>query len=183
MPPRPRPGDIFEIPLEDGRLGYGQYVLYHRDPPRFGCLVRVFPGIHDTRPTDLGALTNVPEQFMTFYPLGTAVNQGLVTIVARPQLPEHLKAFPLFKVRCARDQQTGRVKTWWLWDGQREWPVPQLVEEHYSLPILEIISHSVLVDRILRGWTPADEVDRPDKTRMNQTPPARVQRRHEADNS
>ena len=49
---RPKIGDVIEIPTPKG-LGYAQYVLRYTEPPRYGALVCVLPGLHKKRPSDL----------------------------------------------------------------------------------------------------------------------------------
>jgi len=53
---RPKLGDIIEIPLPDKRLAYVHYVKEHREPPGYGSLLRILPGLFDERPADMTAL-------------------------------------------------------------------------------------------------------------------------------
>src|SRR5260221_13545948 len=54
-------GDIFEIPLSDGKRAYGQYVYYDK---RYGPIVRIFNYFRDkdTLP-DIDELMNAPLLF------------------------------------------------------------------------------------------------------------------------
>lgn len=156
---RPRIGDIIEIPMSSG-FAYMQYVLKHDEPPHYGPLMRVFPGIFDSRPEDFTELSQQPERFLAFYPLAAAANQGLVKIVGASEIPERLRHFPLFKAAGAIDEERGRVKDWWLWDGKKEWNIgKKLTKAQKRLSICECITHGLLVERIETGWSPEDEVD------------------------
>src|SRR5579884_3017800 len=104
---RPRIGDILEVRTYKG-LAYAQYTHWHRE---YGYLVRVLPGICDVRPTDLAALVQQPGGFFTFLFLNQALRGDIVRIVAHGAVPEHSKAFPLFKAGV-KDPTTGRVATW-----------------------------------------------------------------------
>lgn len=149
-------GDVIEIPLAAKQLAYAQYIYYYRKEPVWGALIRVLRGIHSKRPDDLAVLVAGDDQFLTFYPAGAVVRRGVVQIVGQAEIPRRYRTFPLFK-GCNTNFNTGK-KTWWLWDGKREWCVGDLAPEHYDLPILEIITHQVLVDRIRQKWSARDEV-------------------------
>jgi hypothetical protein len=68
---RPQIGDVIEIETPAG-LGYAQYTHEHREPPRFGSLLRVLPGIFAERPSDFKPLLVQDERFSIFFPLGAA---------------------------------------------------------------------------------------------------------------
>ena len=74
---RPKTGTIFRFKLPDGGLGYGQYLMRH---PMMGCLIRVFSGARKKEP-DFSALAEEKEQFITFFPLPAATNQGYTEVV------------------------------------------------------------------------------------------------------
>jgi hypothetical protein len=52
------------------------------------------------------------------------------------------------------DPSTGKVKVWWLWDGEREWQVGELTEEQRGLSFREVWNDTLLIERIESGWTP-----------------------------
>ena len=148
-------GDVVEIKVRCG-LAYAQYVNYHRQRPVLGELVRVLPGIYKCRPKDFGNLVAGKERFYAFYPVGPAVTRHLVRIVAHQAIPERCRKFPVFK-DCNENYETGD-KTWYLWDGKKEWRLGRMSAKVRDYPIAEVISHGVLVERIETGWSPADEV-------------------------
>ena len=151
-------GDVIEIPLSGKRLAYAQYTHYHRDPPVFGHLIRVLPGLFRKRPDSFAELVQHQERFYAFFPAGPAVHRGWVRIVGHEEIPERCRPFPLFKhtnviARPLRPQYWER-----LWDGKRDIPIDELRPDQYDLPILQIIPFDVLVERIESGWSPRDEV-------------------------
>jgi hypothetical protein len=70
-------GDVVEIKKSKG-LVYAQYTHKH---PVFGALIRVFKGAYDDRVNDLEGVVMSELAFECFFPLGAAVNKGLVSIV------------------------------------------------------------------------------------------------------
>ena len=154
---RPKVGDVIEIETPKG-LAYAQYTYKHDRPPRYGALLRVLPGLFQRRPTDFSELVNQPEQFVVFFPLGAAVWRGIVTIVANEEIPGWARRLPFFRVRGGIDQ-SGRVLNWGLWDGERDYRIEgELTPEQRNLPILEVITDVILINRIVEGWSPADDV-------------------------
>jgi hypothetical protein len=148
---RPRLGDIFELATSGG-LAYLQYVM---KTPRFGALIRILGGTFADRPLSFSHLVRQPERFVTFFPLGAAVAQSVVTYVGHEHVPEWLRKFPLFRAAGNRDPRTGKVLDWWLWDGEKSWPIGDLRPEHRDLPIREVLNDTLLAERIADGWTPA----------------------------
>jgi hypothetical protein len=153
---RPKLGDVFEVALSKEDFGYIQYVYNYRKPPVWGPLIRILPGLYASRPENISDLVAQSERFWTFYPLATLLRQGLVTKVSNEAIPERCQTFPLFKA-CNRNFQTGQ-KTWFLWDGDKEWKVDPLSPEYYDLSLCQIIGHELLVERIETNWSPRDEV-------------------------
>ncbi len=151
---RPVLGDIVEIPVKNG-FGYAQYINRHKVSPMYGDLIRVFKGVFDSRPADFSRFVRTREQFQTFYPVGSAVRQRLVTIVAHEVVPERCRQLPMFKA-YNQNYHTGK-RTWFLWDGKRDQRIERLTAQQRRYPLLEIISHPILVERIEEGWTSADE--------------------------
>lgn len=149
---RPRVGDVIEISTPRG-MAYAHYTHKHA---QFGALLRVLPGLFSKRPQDLSGLVDVDPQFMTFFPLGAACNRKIVEIVGNTKLPERAKSFPIFRDGVASKE--GRVQTWWLWDGEKEWKIGDLLPgmEHY--PIRGVWNDTLLIERIVEGWTHADEI-------------------------
>lgn len=154
---RPKIGDIFEVAATGG-FGYGQYILKYTEPPCWGSFVRVFRGVRAKRPTDWNRLCDEEEQFLVFYPIGSAARSNAVTIVGHGPVPERLKSFPRFKTYGAHEQKPhGRIKSWLFGSGPDVTCIKDedLTDEQRRMPLCQIITHEVLVDRIESGWTHA----------------------------
>jgi len=145
---RPKIGDVIEIDTGDG-LAYCHYS--HRDK-MFGYLLRVFNQRYVQRPVDLAAAVGGKPAFYQFFPLGTYVHRGVVTIAGNVPLSEEATVFPLFRSGLA--DRTGKITNWWLWDGVREWPIGPLPDELRKLSLRGVCNDLFLIDRILSGWTP-----------------------------
>jgi hypothetical protein len=147
---RPQIGDVIEIETPMG-LGYAQYTHEHREPPRFGSLLRVLPGVFAARPSDFEPLLVQEDRFSMFFPLGAALNRGIFRIVANEAIPETKRAFPTFGKLSADGQ------VWWMWDGSREWKARS---EHQRTPraLRAIWNDTLLIERIAeQDWTPTED--------------------------
>lgn len=154
---RPKVGDIIEIDTPDG-FAYAQYTHNHREPPVYGELIRVWPGTFERRPNSFDALMERDEKFTTFCPLAASIKEGFCRIVENHEIPDRWVEFPLFKAGN-ENFETGRISNWWLWDGESSTNVGELDPKHYDLPMKQIVTIPLIVDRILSGWTARDEVD------------------------
>jgi len=140
---RPKIGDVVEIATPQG-LAYFQFTHKH---PQYGALIRVLPGVYNTRPADLPALVQKPERFVAFFPLGAACNRNICQIVAEANIPEASRTFPLFKAGVKNS--AGVVECWWLWDGEKEWRIGSLKSEHRDLPVRGVWNDTLLIERII----------------------------------
>lgn len=151
MAKRIKIGDVVKITTPRG-LGFAHYTHKHA---MYGSVLRILPGLYDATPADLARLVAQRPQFIALFALQAAVGQGLVEIVGNAGVPAEAQQFPLF--RAPMRTPGGGVSAWWLWDGVREWRVGGLDEGQRSLPLREIVSLPLLVDRMLAGWTPEQE--------------------------
>jgi hypothetical protein len=142
--PRAKIGDVLEIKTTEG-LAYFQYTHQH---PVYGGLIRVLPGLYAERPAHIAILVAGAERYFVFFPVRAAAARDLVRIVGSETIPDHARAFPMFR--------TGRPGNWWLWDGETEWRVEELTPAQHSLPIRMIWNDTMLASRIASGWTPED---------------------------
>jgi hypothetical protein len=142
-------GDIVEIMTGKG-LVYAQYTHKHN---QYGALLRVFRKFCGVRPSDFTELARNRPTFMCFFPLGAAVNRGIVSIVDNVAVPLEAQSFPTFRAGMA-NPPTDKVKVWWLWDGEKEWRVGELTDEQRSLSIRGVWNDTLLIERIESGWTP-----------------------------
>lgn len=156
---RPKIGDIIEIPTRSG-FAYAQFTHKHN---LYGALLRVYNTIYQTKQA-LDAIQSVVSvrepDFSVFFPLGAAVHRGIVSIVGNAPIPEKHKPFPLFRDGIA-NPETKKVEIWWLWDGEKEWPVGEISDEQRRLPIRGVWNDTLLVERIESGWTPETDDHKP----------------------
>jgi hypothetical protein len=142
---RPRVGDVVEIQTSMG-LAYAQYTHRHA---AYGALLRVFPTLFATRPTDFLSVVTVTPQFSTFFPLAAACTRGIVHIVAAENIHLANLTFPTF--RAGTPDKNGKI-AWWLWDGERETRIGSLSPGMESFPIRGVINDTLLIERIVQGW-------------------------------
>ncbi len=161
----PRIGDVVEIATPQG-FAYAQ--LTH-DIPLEGELLRILPGLYASRPTDLAALVQQRERYVSFYPLRLALRSHYVTVVGGCEVPEvaivgpfaipaRNRPVPLFRAigGPGRHPVTGKINCWWLWDEERRWRVEGLTEKQRDLPVDGTPSHPDFIDNIVSGWAPRD---------------------------
>jgi hypothetical protein len=144
---RAKLGDIIEIATPLG-LVYAQYT--HRND-EYGELLRVYSQRYADRPTDIGQILRSELQLMCFYPLQAAIKFRLVEVVGHCPVPPESSTFPLFRTGI-ENKVTLKVKTWWFWDGEKEWPHGDLTPEQRRYPMRGIWNHEFLIDRIVSGW-------------------------------
>jgi hypothetical protein len=150
---RPRVGDIVVIKTDQG-AALAQYTHKH---PEFGVLVRVLrAGAMVDTGAEPAALARLPTQFATFFPLGAACARGIAEILGHAPIPDSDRAFPCFRQPLRVDPRQTGATNWLLWDGEREWIVPELNEEQRHYPIRAIMNDTLLVERALSGWSAAD---------------------------
>ncbi|MEP6694911.1 MAG: ribonuclease E inhibitor RraB [Chloroflexota bacterium] len=138
---------MIEIPTRLG-LAYAQYTHWNK---LMGALIRVLPGLYESRLSDFGAIVRQREVLMTFFPLEAAVREKMVELVGHEDVPKHARKFPLFRAQGGIEPRTGRVLSWWLWDGDREWKLEKLEPEHHRLPLREVVMPPLLVSRLEEG--------------------------------
>lgn len=145
-------GDVFSIKTGKG-LAYFQYV---KKVAPMGTLIRVLPGTYAAEQPDLPALVSQVTNFWVFFPVAAALKQGIVQNVTNNPVPEHSQRTPTFRTGVV-DPSTGKVGTWWLWDGEREWKAGSLSGEQRKLPIRGAWNDVLLVERIEAGWLPEND--------------------------
>lgn len=142
-------GDIFSIKTASGDA-YFQFV---KKTSPMGSLIRVLPGTYPDQPPEWCTLVGRDTNFWIFFPVAAALKQGIVQKVAHCAIPEHARTLPLFRAGVV-DPSTGKVETWWLWDGEKEWKVGTITEEQRRLPIRGSWNDTLLIKRIEEGWLP-----------------------------
>lgn len=142
-------GDIFDIPLTDGRRALGQYVF---SDEKYGPLIQVYDLITE-EPINIVQLKAASPLFPPVITgLFAAIRNGIWNVVGH--LPIADFGYPCF-VSAHYDQRTGRVHYWYLWDGKRPRPIgPRLPEKHKQLEYLVVWSPHDVVHRIETGEYP-----------------------------
>jgi len=145
-------GDIIEIKTKRG-LTYAQYTHKHR---MYGALIRIFDEVYQERPESFQKVVYGKIRFSTFFPLQAALSKGIFEVVGNEPIRDDLKIFPIFRGGSI-DQLTKKVKTWWLWDGEKEWRIGNLSDEQRKLPIRGVWNDTMLIHRIETSWTPEND--------------------------
>jgi len=151
---RARVGDVFEIPLSDGRKAYGQYVF--KDKEKMGPLIQVFDLIIEGEIQPEQVLERLRNAGPLFPPVITgvsaAVRTGLWRVIGR--LPVQGFVYPKF-VAAFYDEKTGKARRWFLYDGEKYIPLgPELPEEYKQFEYLVVWSPYDVVHRIETGEYP-----------------------------
>lgn len=141
MTKKPKIGDIFQIPLSNGKRSYGQY-LHHS---KMGPIIRVYNLFSDKATID-----QVVSSDLLFPPVITglyaAIKKGYWKVIGHSPILNFVH--PRF-VSAFYDQETGKAKIWFLWDGQNEIKIgPVLPEEYKKLEFLVVWNPTNVVQRI-----------------------------------
>lgn len=144
MSKRVKVGDVLEIVCPDGVI----YLHYLGKHSIYGYGVAVSPIVHShTMPVHEDLFRN---SYVTFYPVGTAISQGLARIVGSlpsPGLPHRMR-------RAGARSNTGQVETWIIEEPDGERLVRSLSKDERSLSISSVWNHEYLIESVLEGWTP-----------------------------
>lgn len=139
-----RVGDVLQILTSQG-VAYAQVTHKHVE---FGFLIRVFPGFHTEHPKDFSVIVEDEPQFSAFFVVQSAVNQGLLSVVANVPVPETLQVFPTF-----RSRNGGPGGSIWLWDGEESHRLERdISSEELKCSTRGIISAPLLVERVENNY-------------------------------
>ncbi len=137
-------GDLIQVLTSQG-VAYAHYTHKHDE---YGYFIRVFTGFYAEVPMDYDKVCNSNVLFSAFFPLQSAVNQGLVSVVGNMDVAPSLSTFPVFRARNG-----GAGGSIWLWDGANSVRLDRpLTHVEQCFPVKSIISAPLLVDRIQRGY-------------------------------
>jgi hypothetical protein len=150
---RVRVGDVFEIPLSDGRKAFGHYVF--RDEKE-GPLIQVFDLITEGEVQPEKVLERLKQAKPLFPPVITgvfaAVRTGLWRVIGR--MPVQGFVYPKF-ISTFWDDKTGKARVWFLYDGEKDVSLGlKLPEEYKQLEFLVVWSPYDVVYRIETGEYP-----------------------------
>ena len=142
---RVKVGDMFEIPLSDGRKSYGQYVFLDK---KMGGLLQVYDLIVETD-MHLESILNLLQDAKPLFPpvfvgLQAAVSMGLWTVIGHRPIEDF--NYPGF-ILVYHDMYIPRGN-WTFWDGEREIRLGTRLPDEYK-------DHEFNA-----GWSPQDVVHR-----------------------
>lgn len=108
---RPRIGDIFKIPLSDGRNAFGQYILQSK----MGPLIQVYE-ILSVDEVDLDEIINSKLLFQpVIVGLFAAIKNEIWSVVGNKAVI--LKEHPRF-ITTNWNEKTGEAGIWVIWNGE-----------------------------------------------------------------
>jgi hypothetical protein len=148
MNKKPKVGDIFEIPLSDGRRTFGQYLHYSK----MGPIIQVFNLISEE---DI-PIEQIPFSKPLFPPIITglyaAIKEGYWKVIGHRIVLDFIH--PKF-ISNLYDQRTGKARIWFIWDGERDIRIgPVLPSEYKRLEFLVVWNPQDVVNRIETGEVP-----------------------------
>lgn len=139
-------GDIMEIQTSRG-FGYAQYI---HDDPRYGACIRVFEGLHESRPSVEQILTT-KVRYTTFLPVKHSVRHGLVEVIGNAAVELADGIYPMLLA----GNRVNKKGSWWLWDGEKEEKIgPELTKEQRTYSIASNINAAMLRHWLETDWTP-----------------------------
>lgn len=148
-------GDVFEIETSVG-MAYFQVTYNHREPPKYGYLIRVLKELNITEDI-ICEKTQNEERFFVFFPVGAALNRKIIRKICNCPIPQHANSFPVLRIP-GNIALGGKVLDWRIWDGQKRYRIESLSDEQKRLSLGEIWNDTMLIRRIETGWKPEDIV-------------------------
>jgi hypothetical protein len=142
-------GDLIEIRVEGGLA----YALHTHRSARYGTLIRVFRGVHRTRPSELADIVERPVQFTTFAWLSEGIADGLMSIATNLEVPEHLRVEPIFKIGIPGRPPNYWIRNWFIRNVEGEdRRVGRLPAHSIRIPWPTISPPLAVVNHIEREW-------------------------------
>lgn len=127
-----------------------QYVYHNKN---LGELIRVLPGLY-CRLQDLPNIVNTQELYLIHFPLKAAYRQKIVSLLGNYSIPSGLQ-LPPPKMRTDFMDRNGKRVCWHIIDyntWKRE-SVVTLTEEQKKLSPWGIWNDTLLIERLMEGWT------------------------------
>lgn len=148
---RLRIGDIFEVPLSDGRKAYGQYVLADK---KNGPMVRIF-NLVTTNNVPIEKLINLSLLFPPiFVGLKAAIKIGQWKVIGNSPVNDF--NYPCF-ISAMYDSVNKKMGMWYLWNGAEYTPIGhKLPEEYKKFEQLVVWAPGDVEKRIETGINPID---------------------------
>ena len=140
------PGDVLSVEVGN-QWAYLHYLGKHE---MYGDAVLVAAKLYDREVTVTAEMFS--GGYVTFYPVGAAIAQKLVSVVGHvPPTP------PPTRFRRRGAMVGGQVRTWIIEDSSGDTVKADLSAEDLHLPIASIWNHQFLVQRLSEGWHPVQE--------------------------
>ena len=148
---RARIGDLIAIPTKSG-VGYAQYTHRHTRPPKYGTLLRVFPGVYPLGHNDIATILAGPSAFYTFTVVNTGMSSCGWLIAGHGVVREEWARLPPFRTKAGSPAL--RVPGWKIWDDG-VFRLPDIPDEQLkALPVLGTCTPGMVAARIQEGWRP-----------------------------
>jgi hypothetical protein len=147
-------GDLFEIPLSDGRKAYGQFVYEN-----MGSIIRIFD--YFTSRDEEADLNKIDTSKLLFPPIHAGIHLALKLkmwkIIGRLPYDDYVfKGFLNYNEVLplpADRKEPVRIKSWALWDGKKSIPLGEkLPEEYQHYEDVGIYPPDFITKRIETGW-------------------------------
>jgi hypothetical protein len=159
-------GDIFEIPLPDGRKTIGQYVY---EDKRIGPIIQIYNYFISQKETF--NIQEIKEKKLLFYTI-----LGGIYVVFRSKEWKIIGHEPIknFKypgfISTLTNSQTGEATTWYLWNGE-QWETlgKHLPNEYKHLEFASGYSPDSIIKRIMTGKNPKEELIMTNKETVQQS--------------
>ncbi len=146
-------GDVFEIPLSDGRKAYGQYVRADKDN---GPMIRIFDLITKDN-IQVDEIINTPNMFPPLIVgLRAAIKTGMWTILGNSPINDF---DPPYFISAMYDSINDKMGMWYLWDRSKSEYIPlgyKLPGEYRELEQLVVWAAEDVAKRIETGNNPID---------------------------
>lgn len=148
-------GDIFEIPLPDGRNAYGQYV--YADEKR-GPIIQIYN--YFTKKDEPFEINTLLQSKLLFRPVFVGINPPIRTkrwkIVGN--IPVTNFKYPGF-ISTLTNFKTGEASSWFLWDGKQSVHLGRHLDDKYKeLEYSAIYPAEFIEERIMDGKKPNEEL-------------------------
>ena len=144
-------GDVFEIETSKGK-GYFQYVYLNSSDDIE--LIRVFPGLYAEAPQNMEELVLQKEAFFVQFPVRAAYRRKIVRLMGHYEIPLKLE-LPPPKMRTPHVVR-GKFICWHIVDYKtlQRVSVKNLSEEQKKFSPWEIWNDTLLIEKMMEGWTP-----------------------------
>ncbi|EPD51088.1 hypothetical protein HMPREF1210_02279 [Paenisporosarcina sp. HGH0030] len=141
-------GDVFEIVTSNG-IGLFQYV--HKDET-IGELIRILPCLFKEGYVIEDEIVKKKELYLIHFPLGTALNQKLVTKKGSYTIPQDFKLPKKFR---SEHMVNGEFICWHIidYDTWKREKVERMTEEQKQLSPWGTWNDTLLKLRLAEGWT------------------------------